>query len=86
MIRHRDQGKSYKGQPLIGAGLQVQRSGDYHLGQNMAVSGRHGAGGADSSISSTESCLQNTGYWAARMRILKPTPTVTPLLQQGDTS
>ena len=54
MNRHHDQGKSYKGQHLIGAGLQVQfiiiKVGAWqHLG-------RHGAGGAESSTSSSEGC------------------------------
>jgi hypothetical protein len=34
--------------------------------------GRHGAGGAESSTSSSKSCYQNTGFQAARMRVLKP--------------
>jgi hypothetical protein len=38
-------------------------------------SGRHGAGGAESSTSSSEG-------W---MKALQPTPTVTHLLQQGHT-
>jgi hypothetical protein len=48
--------------------------------------GRHGAGGAESSTSSSEGCKQNTDFQAARMRVLKPIPTVTHLLQQGHTS
>ena len=48
--------------------------------------GRHGAGGAESSTSSSEGCWQKTGFQAARMRVLKPTPIVTHLLQQGHTS
>jgi hypothetical protein len=33
--------------------------------------GRHGAGRAESSTSSSEGCWQNTGFQAARMRALK---------------
>jgi hypothetical protein len=46
---------------------------------------RHGSGGAESSTSSSEGFYQNTGFQAARMRVLKPTSTVTHLLQQGHT-
>jgi len=45
--------------------------------------GRHGAGGAESSTSSSEGCYQNTGFQAASMRVLKLIPTMTHLLQQG---
>ena len=48
-------------------------------------SGRHGSGGAESSTSSSESHYWKTGSQAARMRVLKPTPTVTHLLKQGHT-
>ena len=34
MKRHHDQGKSYKGQHLIKAGLQVKGSVHYHHGRN----------------------------------------------------
>ena len=37
--------------------------------------GRCGAGGAESSTFSSEGCQQNTGFQAARMKVLKPTPT-----------
>jgi hypothetical protein len=47
--------------------------------------GRQGGRGAKSSTSSSEGCYQNTGFQAARMRVLKPTPIVTHLLQQGHT-
>jgi hypothetical protein len=47
--------------------------------------GRHGAGGAESSTSSSEGCYKTTGFQAARIRVLKPIPTVTHLLQQGYT-
>ena len=38
--------------------------------------GRPGAGGAESSTSSSEVCYQNTGFQAARMRVLKLIPTL----------
>jgi hypothetical protein len=47
---------------------------------------RHGAGIAESSTSSSKGCLEKTDFQAARMRVLKPTPTMTHLLQQGHTS
>ena len=47
--------------------------------------GRHGAGRAESSTSSSEGCQQKTDFQAAEMKVLKPTPTVTHLLQQGHT-
>jgi hypothetical protein len=40
---------------------------------------RHGAGGS-------EGRQKNTGFQAARTRVLKPMPMVTHLLQQGNTS
>ena len=78
--RHHDQVKSYK-EHLIGASLQVQSIiivvGTWqHLG-------RHRAGRAESFTSSFEGCQQKTGFQAARMMVLKPTLTVTHLLQQG---
>ena len=50
--------------------------------------GRHGAGVAESSTSSSEGSQEkreNAGFHAARMRVLKHTPTVTHSLQQGHT-
>jgi len=47
--------------------------------------GRHGIGGAESSISCSKGKQKKTGFQAARKRVLKPTPTVTHLLQQGHT-
>jgi hypothetical protein len=38
--------------------------------------GRHGAERAESSISSSEGCQEKTDFQAARMKALKPTPTV----------
>ena len=48
--------------------------------------GRQGGRGAKSSTSSSEGHLEKTGFQAARMRVLKPTPIVTHLLQQCHTS
>ena len=71
---------------LIGAGLQVQRfsplSSRWKTWQH---SGRHGAGGAESSASLSEGCQEKTGFQPARMRILQPTHTVTHFFQQGHT-
>jgi hypothetical protein len=47
--------------------------------------GRHGAGEAKSSTSSSEGCWQNIGFQVVRMSVLKPIPTVTHLFQQGHT-
>jgi hypothetical protein len=47
--------------------------------------GRHGTGEAESSTSLSEGCQQNNGFQAAKMMVLKPTPTVTHLLQQSHT-
>jgi hypothetical protein len=47
--------------------------------------GRHGTGGAESSTFSSESCYQNTGFQVARMKVLKPTPTMTHFLQHHHT-
>jgi hypothetical protein len=46
---------------------------------------RYGAGAAKSSTFSYEGCKQNTGFQAARKRVLKPMPTVAHL-PQGHTS
>jgi len=56
--RHHDQGKSYKGQHLIGAGLQVQTFSPLSVIKMGAWQhpGRHGAGSAESSTSSSEGC------------------------------
>jgi hypothetical protein len=42
--------------------------------------GSHGLREAGSFTSSLEGCKENTGFQAARMSVLKPTPTVTHLL------
>jgi hypothetical protein len=72
--RHHDQGNSYKGQHLIGAGLQVQRfsplSSRWEAWQHP---GRHDAGeGAESTSCSERN--QKTNFHAARRRVSKPTP------------
>ena len=46
--------------------------------------GRYGSGRTESSTSSSEA-KQKTGFQTVRMRVLKPTPTVTHSLQQGHT-
>jgi hypothetical protein len=67
MNRHLDQGNSYKGQHLIGAGLLVLRSSPLPSGQEAwRHAGRHGAGGAESSTSCSEgkqekACRQQGG-------------------------
>jgi hypothetical protein len=48
--------------------------------------GTHGVGGAEHSTLCSEGKQEENGFQAARMRVLKPTPTVTHLLQQGHTS
>jgi hypothetical protein len=84
--KHHDQCNSYKGQHLIGTGLQILRlsplSSKWETWQHP---GRHGAGGAESSTSCSED-KQKTDSHMARRRVSKPTPTVTHFLQQGHTS
>jgi len=65
-------------------GLEIQSiitkvGGWYHPG-------RHGAGGAESFTSSSEGYEENTGFQAVSMRILKPTPPVTRLLQPSNSA
>jgi hypothetical protein len=89
--RHRDQGKSYKGQYLIGAGLQVQRFSPLSSWQEAwQCPGRHGAGGGANSTFCSEG-NQKTGIlrqlggrplpkWVEpehRRRPPEPTSTVT---------
>jgi hypothetical protein len=47
--------------------------------------GRYGVGGVESSTSSYEGHSVKTGFQAGRTKVLKPTPTVIHLLQQGHT-
>jgi hypothetical protein len=42
-----------------------------------ASPGRQGTGRAESSMSSSEGCYEETGLQAARSRVLKPMHTVT---------
>jgi hypothetical protein len=43
--------------------------------------GRHGAAGVECFTSSSKGKQEKTSFQAARKRVLKPTPTVTHLLQ-----
>jgi hypothetical protein len=52
----------------------VRSSVHYYQGESMAYSGRHGAGRAESSISSSKGCWWNTDFQATRVRILYPHP------------
>jgi hypothetical protein len=54
MNRYHDQGKSYKGQHLTGAGLQVQRFSPVSSRLTWQHPGRHGRGRAESSTSSSK--------------------------------
>ena len=47
--------------------------------------GKHGAGGAESSTSCSESKQEKIGFQEAKRRVLKPMPTMTHFLQQGHT-
>jgi hypothetical protein len=60
MKRHHDQRKSYKEKHLIGAGLRFMVSTDIMVGSMSAC--RHGAGGTESSTSSSEGD-QKTGIF-----------------------
>jgi hypothetical protein len=55
----------------------------YHQVGAWQHPGRHSAGGVESSISCSESKQEKTDFQAAKLRVLKPTPTVTNFLQQG---
>jgi hypothetical protein len=52
--RHHDQGKSYKGQHLIELAYRFRGSVHHHQGESRAASRQDGAGGAESSASSSE--------------------------------
>ena len=61
MKRHHDQGNSYKGQHLIGAGLLVQQlSLLSSWPEALQCPGRHGAGGAESPKSYLEGTQKKT--------------------------
>ena len=81
---YHDQDKSYKGQHLIGTGLQVQ-SIIIKVGVQQHL-GCHGAGRGEGSTSSSEGCQWKTDFQAAKGEGFKPTPTVMHLLQQDHTS
>jgi hypothetical protein len=81
--RHHDQGNSYKGQRLIGAGLQVQRFSPL---PSRREHGRHGAGGAESSSSCSKVKREKTVLQGTRRRISKSTPRVTDFFLLGHTS
>ena len=52
----------------------------------MMYLGRPGTGVAESSTSFSEGEKEKTGFQAAKRMFIKPTPTVTHILQQGHTS
>ena len=59
--RHHDQGDSYKGQHLIGAGLKFHRFSLLSEQEACQHAGRHGAGeGAESSISCSKGTQEKT--------------------------
>lgn len=84
--RYHNQGNSYKGKHLIGAGLQVQRFSPLSSWwEACQLPGRHGAGGAESSTACYEGKQKTTVFQEARKRVSKPTSIVTQFLQQGHT-
>ena len=59
----------------FGAGLQVSEVPSIIIKVGTwQHPGRHGAGGAESSTSSSEGSWQNTDFQAARVRVLGPLP------------
>ena len=81
--RRCDHGNSYKGQHLIGAGFQVQRFSPLSSRQEAWQRlGRHGAGEAESSTSSSKGNQVQT-VSSTLGGASKPMPTVTHFLQQG---
>jgi hypothetical protein len=78
--RHHDQGNFYKGQHLIGTVLQIQRFSPSSRWEARQYLGRHGAGVVESSTSCSKGKQEIMGSWAAKRRVSKPTPTVTPFL------
>jgi hypothetical protein len=77
---HHDQGNSYKGQHLIGAGLQIQYIISAGAWQHLS---RHGAAGAERSTFCLEDS-QEEGLIAHPHSDILP-PTKPHLLQQGHT-
>ena len=85
--RHQDQGNSYKGQHLIGAGLHVQRF------SRLSSRWEHSSIQAGVvqvklrvlHLQHTSEGSKKTGFQAVRMKVLQPTPTMAHLLQQCHT-
>ena len=74
---HHDQGKSYKDNIQLGLAYRFRGSVHYHQGVSEAVSRQAWC---------RRSCQEKTGFQVARMRVLKPIPTVIHFLQQCHTS
>ena len=87
MNRHHDQHNSYKGQHLIGAGLQGLRSSSLSSWQEAwQCPGRHSTGGAERSTSCSKGKQENTNNFQAAQSLSELTTTVTHFVQQGHTS
>jgi hypothetical protein len=83
--RHHDQDNSYKDNISLGLAYRFRDSVILIKAGTWQHLGRHGAERAESSTSLSEPCWQDTSFQEARVRVLKPTPTVIYLLQQGHT-
>jgi hypothetical protein len=70
-------------QHLIGAGSVSELQSSIIKVGAWQHPGRHGAGGAESSISSSEGFWEKTGSYVIRSRVSLPTPIVIHFLQQG---
>ena len=70
-------------QYLIGSAYRIRSSGHYIKVGSCQHPGMYGAGQADSSTSCTNVKQDRNCSQVARMRVLKPKPTVTHLLYQG---
>jgi hypothetical protein len=81
--RHHDQGNSYKGQHLIGAGLQDQRFSP--LSSRQGHVSVHGTGGAEKSTRRSKGRQEKTGSHMSTRRVSKSTLTETHILQQSHT-
>ena len=86
MKRHHDQGNSYKGKHLIGAGLQFRGSVHYHHGR------KHGSIQADMVLEKELRVMHLhvhaaegdcVSHWVEGGHTSKPVSTVTHFLQQG---
>jgi hypothetical protein len=74
--RHHDQGKSYKGQHLIGAGSQVQRFSPLSSWrESWQHSGRHGARGAENCTSCSGGKQKTAVFQSVRRRFPSPPTT-----------